>query len=73
MPHDVVLQAQVFGLGVEMDPLQGLAGPCRGAWHSQDYQLPAPVVLCVVSELYMHVQGTKNEIVTRFHPTEDPG
>jgi hypothetical protein len=23
MPHDVVLQAQVFGLGVEMDPLQG--------------------------------------------------
>ena len=26
MPHDVVLQAQVFGLGVEMDPLQGLAG-----------------------------------------------
>ena len=26
MSHDPVLQAQVFGLGVEMDPLQGLAG-----------------------------------------------
>jgi hypothetical protein len=85
MSHDVpeVLHAWVLGQGVQKEPLQFKRSLCssKGAFagvpgtrRTANY-LPYrfSLVCTVVSELYVHVQGTKDEILTRFHATKLPG